>query len=295
MQTSIHFIMKIRGTFQENLTDDHVLLRNSLLNSGEGIQEIATSISLDSFADIESKFNPLLQKMKKEGFLNVQLDQPLSNDDFLSLGRLLGSLIPEPYWDEQVFPYIEDEFILNVRSNHTETINVNLQPFATNYLSLHTECSRRPIDEQPSYIVLMCCTPGSPDTQADTILVPMKEVFANLSDDVKEILANTRYNDTSGIPSFLRLHQSNPIFSFRDFQQTDMDWHYSGSYSEAKVNQAILELLINMYNPKFTQKISWKTGLLCIIDNRHFFHGKTSGRGQPLNSGNRHLKRLRIL
>ncbi|MFC9931849.1 TauD/TfdA family dioxygenase [Streptomyces sp. NPDC127190] len=226
----------------------------------------------------------------RHGLGVVRLDEPLPNDAFRKLGSALGTAIPETA--PAVQPYVEDGVVLNLRADAGTTQDVSLQPFASNRLSLHSEGSGRSVADQPRYIVLMCVEPG--DASASTVLVPMDEVAAGLSGEDLRLLRATRYADAPGVPAVVRSRGDHTVFSFRDFQQDTLRWvcEADGASPEA-VNGALGRLLARMYEARGASGVVWSRGLLVVIDNTRFFHGRTAGLPRAA-ARTRHLKRLRI-
>jgi alpha-ketoglutarate-dependent taurine dioxygenase len=60
------------------------------------------------------------------------------------------------------------------------------------------------------------------------------------------------------------------------------------------VDGALRDLLASMYAPGAASGVHWARGMVVIIDNTCFFHGRTAGRAAA-SSRRRHLSRLRIL
>ncbi|MFF6791191.1 hypothetical protein ACVW0K_002274 [Streptomyces filamentosus] len=220
----------------------------------------------------------------------VRLDEPLPNDDFRKLGSALGTAIPETA--PAVQSYVEDGVVLNLLADAGITQDVSLQPFASNPLSLHSEGSGRSVADQPRYIVLMCVEPG--DNSASTVLVPMDEVAAGLDAEDLRLLRATRYADAPGVPTVVRARGDHTVFSFRDFQQDALRWvcEAEGATPDA-VNGALGRLLARMYDARGASGVLWSRGLLVVIDNTRFFHGRTAGLPHAA-ARTRHLKRLRI-
>ena len=82
-----------------------------------------------------------------------------------------------------------------------------------------------------------------------------------------------------------------------DFDREPLDWTCRDSPEpETTVeacNGALAALLSAMYEPSYTYGVHWRRGLLVVLDNRRFFHGRlfgTAGAGGK----RRHLLRLRI-
>ncbi|NOQ71177.1 MAG: hypothetical protein GQ574_04185 [Crocinitomix sp.] len=238
---------------------------------------------------------PAVESLKENGLLIIQLDKLLSSDTLLNVCSELGTPIAENPTDEVLVPYIEKEVILNVISNNTNG-NSASQPFTKRHLNLHTECSRRKVVDQPRYLAFMCCDEGELSS-AQTVLVPMKEVFDKLSEKDKKILKNVRYSSDLQTPPFLRTDRENRnIFSIRDFYPDPMYWSFDDenhAYTAADIHESIKILLSHMYSVENTSGITWKNGMLVIVDNTIFFHGKSASDQIDIEK-TRHLKRLRI-
>lgn len=199
-----------------------------------------------------------------------------------------------PETDAAVLPYVEHGIMLNLTADAGRTSDASLQPFATNFLTLHTEGSTRPADRQPRYIVLMCCEPGY-GTAARTVLVPMAEVRRRLSTRDADLLSRVRYRDAAAMPPLLRDVGGCPVFSFRDFHTQPLEWVLDGEEAEAgEVDPALRRLLTAMYRPAGSRAVEWQRGMLLAVDNHRFFHGRTAGDGRVPETP-RHLKRLRLL
>jgi alpha-ketoglutarate-dependent taurine dioxygenase len=282
------------GTFVEQSTDEHVRLRRELLESAAvlppPLPDAIRTRAVD-FPDVVGE--NLLSELRELGLVVFQLDEPLSNDRFTTLGSLLGTAMPETA--PEVKPYIERGVILNLVSEHGYTPDVALQPFAMNFLSLHTESSGRRAEEQPRYIVLMCCEPSDDATAAQTVLVPMAAVERQLTSSEIAVLSQMRYRNSHHGPSIVRSLGGRRVFSFRDFLSQTLEWTYAGDDRSADaINTTIRGLLASMYAPDAATGVHWTPGMLVIIDNTFFFHGRTAGPVAP-SIRRRHLKRLRIL
>lgn len=283
----------IIGPYTERPTDRHVRDRSALL-SGD---QVPPPPPVEPMPAVARRFpeepSALTAVLEDRGLALVALDEPLSNERFLVLGDLLGDALPET--DPAVQPYVEDRVILNLRSEHGQTDDASLQPFATNFLTLHTESSGRRAEDQPRYIVLMCCDPGDAPTRALTVLVPMAAVDGRLTARDRAILARTYYARNADGPPILRERAGRSVFSFRDFRGQPLDWTYAGDDAdEAEVNGAIAQLLAAMYASGAAFAVRWTPAMLVILDNTFFFHAKTAGAATPTGRA-RHLKRLRVL
>lgn len=284
----------VEGVFVERSTDQHIRLKEHLLESGTilpPLQQNAIRVRNADFPD--AVVDRILNELQATGLVLLQLDEPAINDQFIMLGAVLGTAMPET--DPTVKPYVEREVILNLISDYGHTSDVSLQPFATNSLTLHTESSGRRAEEQPRYIVLMCCEPGNDTTVAQTVLIPMTSVEKRLTESEINILSQTRYRNSHHGPWLVRNIGERRVFSFRDFHTQPLEWTYSGqAKSIDTVNAAISDLLTSMYAPDTATSVRWARGMIVIIDNTFFFHGRTAGSAMA-STGRRHLKRLRIM
>jgi hypothetical protein len=220
------------------------------------------------------------------------LPDPLEDGEFLALGDSLGPAVPE--LDPATRAHTQYGVLLNLRSAVGHTDDPSQQPFATNPLSLHSEGSGRALADQPRYIVLMCEDPGRDASAPRTVLVPMSGVAARLSADDLRLLSCTRYRDAPGAPTIVRPSADRYAFSMRDFQGAPLRWSCTlPGATEDGVNAALGRLLAAMYAGDGASAVKWTRGLLVVIDNARFFHGRTSGSTRP-GPHPRHLKRLRI-
>lgn len=282
------------GVFVERPVDVHVGRRADLLAADSALPPPAVrGLALRAARFPDDGADALLRELGERGLAVAQLDEPLDNGRFAALGSLLGTAMPET--DPAVQPYVDDAVILNLVTEHEATEDVSLQPFAANFLTLHSEGSGRPVAEQPRFIVLMCCQPGA-SQGARTVLVPMAPVASALAPDQRTVLARTRYRRSDHGPHICRVVDDRPVFSFRDFASQALDWIYAGPCQAATdsvdVNGAIRALLAQMYAPGVAAGLVWRRGMLVIIDNTFFFHGRTASMSA---THGRHLKRLRIL
>ncbi len=261
------------GCYVESELEPHVALRERLLAGGMVAGDAAAFVST--------------------GLLMHDYGEPLDDEAFLNLGASLGRLMHEDH--PSVRPFVDRGVILNLVSEYAATDNVDLQPFATNFLTLHTESSGKPLAEQPRFILLMCIDPGDDGSVAETIVVPMDGVAERLGTHQLALLSQTRYRRNAPGATIVRRCNDRHVFAFRDFGRDELLWTYEGSDATADdINDAIRGLLAAMYTPESSAAVRWRRGRLVGIDNTFFFHGRTSGMSaQPRQR--RHLKRLRIL
>lgn len=281
----------MRSTFRQRPEQPHVLLRRRLLDSCRSFPPPVRPEKAHA-AEVEKVGTIVRAQIADFGAAIVQLDRPMSNEEFLYFGVLLGS--PQPERSPTVQPFVEAEVILNLVTTSSATTDTNLQPFASNWLSLHSESSGAPPASQPRFIALLCIRPAEHATGGETVLVPMRVVLEALTPRDQILLADTHYDLHDGAPPFLRREAGRPVFSIRDFQDEPLQWvHHGAAGDPAEVGDALTRLYEAMYStPSFG--ISWSRGLLVVIDNMVYFHGRAAAR-PPGFSPTRHLKRLRII
>lgn len=281
-----------RGSFRASPSDPHLAPRERLLGNATPLHGPTAAPLREQEADTRGLHQEVTEQLWRQGLAVVQLDQPLSPGRFRTLGDGLGTATPET--DPAVQPFVQDGVILNLRSRHAPTAEVSLQPFARNSLSLHSESSGAEVSRQPRYIVLMCVNPGDETPHARTVLVPMREVARRLSPGTLELLSRTRYRDSPAAPPIARHVDGRWVFSFRDFLDQELRWTHDRPDTDPEaVNAALRELLTAMYAPEDALAVRWRRGLLVVIDNTYYFHGRTAGAAAPPRQ-QRHLQRLRI-
>ncbi|MFJ4963924.1 TauD/TfdA family dioxygenase [Streptomyces sp. NPDC088729] len=232
--------------------------------------------------------------VREHGFASARLGSPLPVRQLLQFGSLLGT--PQPETDPAVLPFTEERVVLNLRSVRKRTADPALQPFARDALALHSEGSGRGVAQQPRYIVLMCRAPGGA-AAAQTVLVPMAEVASRLDREERRLLTATVYRAGTP-PPVLRYEEERPVFSFRDFMGQRLRWRYTPEPAREpepepeRVNAALRRLLAAMYTTR-ASGVRWEAGLLVVVDNRRFFHGRTAAPASGV--GLRHLQRLRVV
>ncbi|MFF7700763.1 TauD/TfdA family dioxygenase [Streptomyces lydicus] len=279
------------GCFAESKADQHLALRHELLETDAALT-LQPNAHLPPDAGADNAATLLRDRLTADGYALLQLDEPLSTADFIAVGKTLGDPMPET--DAAVLPYVEHGIMLNLTADAGRTSDASLQPFATNFLTLHTEGSTRPAQRQPRLIVLMCCEPGD-GTAARTVVVPMAAVRRRLSPDDAALLARVRYRAADPPPPLLRTVDGAPVFSFRDFHTAPLEWELSGDPADGdEVGPALRRLLAAMYHPAEARAVEWRRGMLLAVDNHRFFHGRTAGDGRVPEIP-RHLKRLRLL
>ena len=279
----------MRGVFVQRPDHPYVALRRAMLDEGRRYQAPLPS-QLAPAGDLAALAGLVRAQLDQHGAGLLHLDRCLDNHEFRAFGALLGD--PQPERSPDVQARVDDGVVLNLVTELPATTDPARQPFAANSLSLHSESSGAPAAAQPRYIVLMCLTPGPDPLAAQTVVVPMEEVWQSLPDSAREVLGHTRYDGASGVPTILRRERDRPVFSVRDFQDAPLPWTTEASCSALDVERALVGLYTAMYRgPAYG--FSWQPGLLAVIDNTRHFHGRSRGPA-PDGPTHRHLKRLRV-
>jgi alpha-ketoglutarate-dependent taurine dioxygenase len=279
------------GRFTESAGDEHVRARRSLLEIGSVLPSPDVPVWELPGGDVQGAHAEVLATLRDTGVVLLQLDQPLGEQAYLALGRRLGDLIAET--DPAVQPQVRHGTLLNLASVRGHTTDASLQPFATNALSLHSEGSGRGLEEQPRYILLQCLDAGDDSTTAQTVLVPMELVRGRLLDSQAQALEAVSYRTEQEVPTILRRECGHQVFSFRDFMGSTLEWRSESSLPTEAVDDALRSLLAAMYQPDVASGIHWRRGLVLLLDNRRFFHGRTAAAAQ-VSRRRRHLQRLRV-
>jgi len=272
----------LNGCYVESEADEHVILRERLLRQGTRLSPLPLDLHVPPGE---------LPVIAETGLVVFDFGDPLDDTVLVALGDRLGEAMSEAH--ESVQPFVDRGVILNLVTQYADTSNVDLQPFATNFIALHTESSGRRLEEQPRFIVLMCVEPGDEATNAQTVVVPMDGLVRKLAADELSILSRTRYRHNVGVP-IVRDVAGRQVFCFRDFMSDELMWTYAGEdRTEDEVNGAIRALLRAVYSEEAAFGVTWRRGMIVVIDNTFFFHGRTAG--TATSERPRHLKRLRIL
>lgn len=280
----------IHGTFLEAPRDAHVARRAALLEHSALPPSQLPSIVAPAATFLSDGRGLTKAALDSHGLAVIQLDEPLSTTQFIAFGNALGTPIPERA--PEIQQYVDDGVVLNLHTRFGPTRDVARQPFASNFLTLHSESSGRRVSEQPRYIVLMCVDPGESVRAPQTVVVPMRGVVERLLPAAVSLLSQTRYAGRPG-PPILRQEGGRWIVCFRDFQSHSLDWEHTGPGGGAAVNDAIRQLLASMYAPQGALSVVWKRGLVVVIDNQFHVHGRSAGAFHP-DGRQRHLIRLRI-
>lgn len=235
---------------------------------------------------------PLAEGLESTGVVLVRLRVPDATAIFLAAGRRLGVLLPET--DPAVQPFVQNDVLLHIREGSGSPDDPSERPFSRAALTLHSECSRRPLAEQPRYVALLCRRPPTAAVGGQTLLVDMASVDFMVSEAHRSVLSAVEYRNAPGGTRFRRLQDGRAVYSFRDPGSEPLDWQCTiPGHTVADVDSALVALITAMYT-SVIYAVRWAPGVLLVLDNHRVFHGRSGAvRGSAVSS--RHLERLRIL
>ena len=273
----------MRGMFLEGSDDPHIGLRQAMLVDAAMLGGSITAVSgkADSF---EQQALPTARELLSSlGLCLFQLDRPLSVEAFEAFARKIGQPVPET--NPQVQSNVERGVLLHLRTSFPPTQLVELQPFSASFLSMHSESSGHAVADQPRYIALQCLEPGELESAPRTVLASMEAITKQLSAQTLDILCRTRYDGPSTSPPILRRQREQWVLSFRDFHRHSLAWVHDGPATSDAVQSALRELLAAMYAGVDSSAVRWTRGLLLVIDNQRWLHGRTEGCFAPGRTG----------
>lgn len=229
------------------------------------------------------------------GAVEIDVDRPLTTDEFVSFGWRLGRPMPETAPD--VRPYVERDVVLNLVAEHGVVADTGLQPFSETALALHTESSGKPAPDQPRHLVFQCLSAPEPDRGAQTLVVSGTRVHDALDGAERDVLEHCRYDLDPPGPPILRELSGRPCFSFRDFADEPLHWVHDAAaeVDPERVNSAFRALTAALYDVGAVRGIHWRPNTVLVLDNTFGFHGRSAGAGGRPPAERRHLMRLRIL
>jgi alpha-ketoglutarate-dependent taurine dioxygenase len=283
----------VRGVFAEQRSDRHVAMRQLVLRRQEWYPAPGTRPAEASSVDLAGVFALLSLPLTSCGVAAVQLDRTLGNADLVALSGLFGQ--PQEQLDDRLADHVEDRVILNLRADLPETSDRTWRLlFAENYVMAHTELAFRLVSSQVRYLLFQCVIAPARDRGGQTLLFPMEDVRAQLTDREASILRATRPAEFTDPPPFLSTYLDRDVFAFKDAEGDALPWRYDGDDAEAdEVNGALAALLTAIYQPQIVRGVEWREHLLVAFDNTRFLHGRTFCR-RPAEGTGRHLREVRV-
>lgn len=230
------------------------------------------------------------------GIVLINVPTHFSNEDFLRVMRELGDPIAEGQMVES--KYIEDSFILNIKSDIGENITIENEPFSIRGLKMHIEKAFSEQEKQPNYIALLCINMPQVEIGGQTIVRTMTGLISQFTLDELEIMKTLYPMSLDG-----GVISKNPIYtldkvrkiqylSYRDLGCYGDDW----VFKDVNIDRRLVSTIVNklekyLYSPQHIKALKWLPGYLYIIDNKRNFHARTEQK--YINS--RHLKRIRVI
>lgn len=274
------------GTWIESKVERHVELRARVL-SGQATR--FTPLRTTPVDDVEHAVEHARLALGRAGVALVDLPAPLTIDELIAFGERFGRVMPETH--PSVQDRVERGVVLNLVREHAATRDVELQPFSTDSLLMHTEHSLRPVAAQPRTIVLSCVVADAADADAMTVVSPTEAVLDRLAPSERELLEGLYLK---GAPApILRTEGLRQVLAFRDFGPDALAWTHSADVDPVAVGAAVSALVASVYEPATLRTVSWRPGRLLLVDNWAVLHGRTASLDQA-RPRPRHLQRVRI-
>jgi hypothetical protein len=226
-----------------------------------------------------------------DGLAAVTLGDPLESAALVRVAERLGRPVPERSPEVQAF--VEHGVVLNLRPAFDETAEVERQPFATNFISLHTEGSMAPPDRRPALLLFQCRETDADASGGKTVVLSMADVVARLPFELAAILRRTGYRGRAASDPILAEIGGSFRLTFRDFMYTPLEWTCWASrpnVDATDVNHALRTLHEALYAAPL-HHVPYTAGTLFVLDNRRFLHGRTR---IMYPDSRRHLQRVRI-
>ena len=238
----------------------------------------------------------LVSVLERDGVVLLNVGESFSNKSFLELMCKIGTPLKESNVDAA---YVEDLFILNVRTDIDSNISMENEPFSIDGLRMHVERAFANQTVQPNFIALLCKVCPVDENGGQTLIYRM-------SDFVKCFSANELMLMRKMYPVSMdrKIISVNPIlsydrrrgfefFSYRDLGQYGKDWHVK---DDPTLNALDVYLVANKIGEVLgrhanIRALVWRPGYLYIFDNKKSFHGRT----EQKQSQKRHLKRIRVI
>ena len=235
-------------------------------------------------------------ELDRHGIVLINVPTYFSNKEFMSIMGELGYLIEESAAVES--KYIEDNFILNIKSDIEENITMENEPFSIHGLRMHVEKAFSEQEKQPNYIALLCVTKPQEENGGQTIVRAMTDLISQFT--VEELKAMKTLYPMSLDKSII---SKNPIYtldksrklhylSYRDLGRYGENWVFKHS----NVNEDLITAIVNklekyLYSSQHIRALKWQPGFLYIFDNKKNFHART----EQKNASKRRLKRIRVV
>ncbi len=235
----------------------------------------------DELADVVQHMRA---RLAGAGLAIVDFDEPLDCPTLCELAKHFGVPIREE--DRAVQPFVVDDFVLRLEPQCASE-SQQLRPFTSSWVSLHSEGSRWPSQERPTFLLFQCTTPPLPDLGGQTLLRDARDLVASLKPRSVEVLRRTTLAPDRCDTPVLSDGREGAILTFRDPVPELAEW--SSECSVQDVQAALSDLLACAYEPSLIRGLHWRRNRVVIFSNHRFLHGRSHMAG-----GRRALQRVRI-
>lgn len=223
-------------------------------------------------------------RLADAGLAIVDFDEPLASSTLCELAGHFGELIPER--DEAVQPFVVDDVVLHLEPQCAPD-SQQLRPFSSSWISLHSEGSRWPRDERPTFLLFQCLTPPSPGCGGQTLLRDAHDLVAHLQPVSAEVLRHTMLVPGACDTPVLSDGPDGAVLTFRDPVPEPIEW--SSPCPARDVQAALVDLLACAYEPSRMVGLHWRRNRVAILSNHRFLHGRSR-----MTDARRALQRVRI-
>jgi hypothetical protein len=220
-----------------------------------------------------------------DGLAIVDFDRALDCATLRELAGHFGAPIPER--DEAVQPFVVDDVVLCLEPRCAPD-SQQLRPFSSSWIGLHSEGSRWARAERPTFLLLQCLAPPSPDCGGQTLLRDVQDLVARLQPASADVLRHTTLSPRDCDTPVLSDGGDGAILTFRDPVDEPAEW--SSPCPASDVQAALLDLLACAYEPASVRGVHWRRNRVVIFANRRFLHGRSR-----MTEDSRALQRVRIL
>lgn len=239
----------------------------------------------------------MLDELNKNGIAVINCNKHLETREFIDIAEFFG--LPMVEFCPKIQTFVQDQVVLNINTVYDTTKCIEHQPFASNFISMHTENSLSPPEKRSSLLLFQCIDPPLPGSGGHTVLISINNLIKKLSLKTRNILEKTCYKGRELNDPILEVINNSYHLKFRDFMYEPLEWVYWSSSKipndlniGMNINNAIENLLCSIYKSSFN-RVDWRKGTIVLIDNTKFMHGRTAQ--SALKNSNRHLQRIRIL
>jgi alpha-ketoglutarate-dependent taurine dioxygenase len=218
------------------------------------------------------------------GLALVDVDRLLSPEELVRLASKFGTPIEEH--DDAVRPFVLDRAVLRMEAA-IDKPSVDLQPFSSEWISFHSEGSRRPAVHRPTWLLFQCVSPPLVDRGGQTLLRRAADIVEALRPSSVEVLRETVLCPETCDTTVVSSDEGHPILTFRDPAPEVMTWVSPAPSDEVKT--ALWDLLVVLYDVAAVEAVPWRRNRLVVLSNAAYLHARSSASRSP-----RVLHRVRV-